>query len=118
MAQHDPFTVEDENKRRALITERYEERKKSDLRKVLSTTEGRRVLFRILNEGRIRSGCFDSNALTMAYNEGKRDIALFLENEIEATKPEAIEQMRSEASTDRLIQEAELYKAEKGEKNA
>lgn len=115
MAQHDPFTVDEVKKRRDDVLSRYEERKRGDVRRVLATAEGRRFIWRILCEGRIHHTCFDLNALQMAYHEGRRDIGLFIENEVLQAKPETLEQMRTEAVSDKLIREAELLKAEKGE---
>jgi hypothetical protein len=117
VSEHDPFTVEDVKERREIILKRYAERKRGDVQRILSTVEGRRFLWRLLVEAKIHSTCFDTNALTMAMNEGRRDIGLFVENEILLARPEALEQMRNEAVSDRLIRETELLKTEKGESN-
>ena len=117
MAEHDPFTVEDVQKRRAAILNRFEERKLGDMRRILATAEGRRFLWRVLVEAKIHHSCFDTNALVMAQNEGRRDIGLFVESEILKSVPEAMEQMRSEAASDRLNREAELLNAEKEKSN-
>ncbi len=117
MVEHDPFTVEDVKERRNVVLRRYEERKRGDLQRVLSTVEGRRFIWRLLVEAKIHHSCFDTNALSMAMNEGRRDLGLFVENEVLAAKPEAMEQMRNEAVSDRLVREAELLKTEKETQN-
>jgi len=117
MAEHDPFTVDDVQKRRAVILNRFEDRKLGDICRVMALPEGRRFLWRILVEAKIHHSCFDSNALVMAQNEGRRDIGLFIESEILKAKPEAVEEMRREAVSDRLNREAELLNAEKEKQN-
>lgn len=53
-----------------------------DMRKVLETVEGRRVLWKILSQcGVFRSSVEHSGSMTY-FNEGRRDIGLFLINEI------------------------------------
>lgn len=117
MAEHDPFTVDDVHKSRAGIMARYEDRQRGDTRRVLATVEGRRFVWRILREAKILNSCFDLNALQMSFNEGKRDIGNFIVSDIEKATPESMEKMRMEDVSDRLVREAELTKANKGDQN-
>lgn len=112
---HDPFTVEEVKARRDAIIKRNEIRKAGDIQRVVNTVEGRRFMWRILTETKVFNSCFDTNALAMAANEGRRDIGLFIMQEIMKAAPEMMAQMQSEAASDRLSREAELLKADKGE---
>lgn len=61
----------------------------ADLRFVLADKRGQRVLRRILDEGGLFARSFvGENPLTMAFTEGKRDIANFLNSEILTAAPD------------------------------
>ena len=57
----------DRNKFLDEMKDRYE--------RVFSNEDGKRVLADIVICGRLNKTCFSSDALMMAYNEGKRDLA-------------------------------------------
>lgn len=115
MSDRDIFDTEGANARRAEVLARLSERQLGDIRRVVATAEGKRVLWRVLVEAKVYNSCFHTNALEMAKNEGQRDIGLFVLNEILKAAPEALEQMRKEANADKLLREEELAKAETGE---
>lgn len=66
----------------------------ADLTAVLDTAQGRRVLWRILSECKVFQ-CVQGPGLK--YREGARGIGVFVLEEIEAAKPEALLQMMQEA---------------------
>lgn len=72
------------------------ERRKNDLRKVLSIPEGRRFIWEWLEEAGAFRSTFSKNALEMAFNEGQRNGAQRILKQIEETKPEAYTQMQRE----------------------
>jgi hypothetical protein len=84
--------VEDEEKE----YKRLEKRKISDTRKVLQLPEGRRLLTLILSEGGLYRSSFSGDPQWTAFNEGKRDITLFITDLINKAKPEALTQMMRE----------------------
>ena len=57
------------------------ERELNDLRAVLKTKQGRRVLRRILAQCRVLSSSFTGNSETY-FNEGKRAVGIFIYQEI------------------------------------
>ena len=68
-----------------------------DLKTVLKTPQGRRVLWQILQAAQVRQhGFIPGDALATAFHCGQRSIGLFLLNEIEQAVPGAYQQMRSE----------------------
>jgi len=109
------YDAEAINKRKAIARKRLKEREQSDLRKVLSTPEGRRFIWRLLGETRIFRGCFSLNGLEMANNEGKRDMGLFVLKDLLESHPDAFAQMQREAASDKFLQENEQATAEQGE---
>jgi hypothetical protein len=98
----------DENKRQEEIYKRLRDRQRSDLRKILDKPEGRRLLWRILGEGRIFGSCYSTNSLEMARLEGKRDNALWILREIMDVNPDSFAAMQRESMSDKLILEGEL----------
>lgn len=78
------------------------EREKSDLKKVLSMPEGRRVFWRLLSACRIYQASYSDSAQHMAYNEGRRSVGLFVLNEINRAGVEALGTMQREANSDVL----------------
>lgn len=79
--------------------ERFKEHgEKEDMSKVLSLPEGRRVLWRVLSQcGVFRSSVEHSGSMTY-FNEGRRDIGLFLVNEINLADMMAFPKMMQENS--------------------
>ena len=55
---------------------------REDLRAVISTPEGRRFVRRVLASCGMRESTFNTNALVMASNEGRRSVAVWLEGEV------------------------------------
>ena len=80
----------------------------ADLRAVLATEPGRRVLWRLLvEEGGLFQQTFrEGRPDTSAFFEGKRSIALFLQAEIGQADPAAFERMRAERAQEQALEDA------------
>ncbi len=63
------------------------EEKKSDLRKVLQTREGRNVMWRFLEEARVFNSIWEPSA-KIHYNAGKQDFGHYLMAEIMNSDPD------------------------------
>lgn len=59
-----------------------------DLRAVLETPTGRRVMRRVLDACRLEHSSFNTNALAMAFNEGARSVGLHLLRDIQEALPD------------------------------
>lgn len=107
----------DEDKKKSeTIQQKLLERQQSDLRKVMQTAEGRRVVWRIMSDAAPFNTPFagiGADSLTFL-QIGKKEFALSLYAEIEANQPELLMAMRREAASDKLLREAEI----KGEEHA
>lgn len=68
-----------------------------DIRAVMSTEQGRRLIARILNEGNPFDSPFNTNAMTMSYNVGRQDGAKWIIAEIDNACPEKYVVMMVEA---------------------
>lgn len=107
--------IEKQKKEREKREEKRRNREIDDLRRVLAIVEGRRVIWRLLSEAGIYRSTFDANALSMAFKEGKRDIGLFLIEDINAHAAASFAQMQREAANDAKIQK--LIQEKKAEKD-
>ena len=76
---------------------RKREKELQDLRKVMSSSEGRRVLWRILTKGAIFNSSFAQNANETFFNEGRRSVGLWLTQEVSEADLEKFFQMHREA---------------------
>jgi hypothetical protein len=66
-----------------------------DIRKVMETKEGRRFVWRLLEEGNIFRKCFSGNSSTF-YLEGKRELVLGFYQDIMEGCPELFWQTQQE----------------------
>lgn len=80
----DPKTKEQQEKRRL-----RKEKEMDDLRKVLGTPEGERVLWRILKKTKFFDSSWTGNSTTF-YNEGMREVGRLLLAEIAEASPERV----------------------------
>lgn len=70
------------------------EQEQADLKAVMATPQGQRLLWRVLSRAGIHQSTFDTNALKMAFFEGRRDMGLWLESEIAKVCPELYLEMQ------------------------
>jgi hypothetical protein len=73
-----------------------EHQKQSGLRKLMSDPEGRVWMWELLSLCGIYHSGFSSDALAMAFNEGRRDIGLRITAEINRLNPEFYARMTAE----------------------
>jgi hypothetical protein len=99
---------EEQVKKAGKVEGSTEDRWQADLRLTLQHPHARRVAWRILNEGYLTDSCFSPNALDMAYRNGQRDVALWLEHEIMLADPKLMALIRSDAERVARMDEAQL----------
>lgn len=106
---------DEEKKKSEAIQQKLSERQQSDLRKVMQTAEGRRVIWRIMSDAApFQTPFAGSGQDSLTFLQiGKKEFALSLYAEIEANQPDLLTAMRREAASDKLLREAEI----KGENN-
>lgn len=92
---------DDVEKRRKEIADderRKLDREQSDLKKVLSLPEGRRLLWRLLAESSVFHVTYAEETNRTMFNEGRRSLGLLFLHDILRAKPEAFTQMQREAA--------------------
>lgn len=76
-------------------------RELEDVRRVLETDAGRRLVWRLLARAGVFEISFKGDATWTFFNEGRRDMGLFLMGEVMDAKPEAYMQMSQEAQVEK-----------------
>lgn len=88
----------------------------SDLRAVLDTPEGRRLVWRLLEDANLFGGSYTGEAISTAYAEGQRATAIRLMAEAQRVAPSAYLAMVTEAAAtvreEMLRQKLEAAKAD------
>lgn len=74
------------------------ERDADDIRQVMSTEQGRRVVWAVLEQGKVFASTFAVDPTVTAFNEGQRNLALALLSRVMAVCPEQYLKMADEAS--------------------
>lgn len=89
-----------------------EERRKdlNDIKLLMDTTHGRRVVWRILEAGRVFSSTFSVESLHMAFMEGQRNAGLSILADVMEVAPKKFQVMMLEAKERRDIVSAILEK--------
>ncbi|MBD9985668.1 Bbp19 family protein [Citrobacter portucalensis] len=75
-----------------------EQREKEDIKFVMDSEQGRRVVWRVLESGRVFAAIPPMDALAMAFNEGQRNLALELFQRVMTHCPDQYLKMAAEAS--------------------
>ncbi|HBM9260837.1 hypothetical protein DJ485_15430 [Citrobacter freundii] len=75
-----------------------EQREKDDIKFVMDSEQGRRVVWRVLDSGRVFAAIPPMDALAMAFNEGQRNLALELFQRVMTHCPDQYLKMAAEAS--------------------
>jgi hypothetical protein len=84
------------------IQKRIREREVSDLRKVLSLPEGRRLVWRLMAASKLFQSTYTGQSNETFFNEGKRAIGTLIFADIQEAKLEAFQVMQREAMSDPL----------------
>ena len=74
-------------------------RELDDLKQVMSSAAGRRLVWRALGYCGVHRSSFSTNAIQMSYSEGRRNVGLWLESEVMEVSPEHYLLMQQEAFT-------------------
>jgi hypothetical protein len=92
-------------------SDRRRERELNDIRKVLSSSEGRRFCWRVLSESGLYKTSFTGNSQTF-FLEGRRSLGLFLLNELMSANATAFASMQqehySEKTSEELLRQKEM----------
>lgn len=72
------------------------ERELSDVKAILELPEGRRFLWRVLSDAKVFASCFHEKESYMAYLEGRRDVGLFVLNELTSANKNALTKIQNE----------------------
>lgn len=92
----DPAQIEDSQREEKSESEQLQE----DLRSVVDTRAGRRVLWRYMSIAGIYRSSFADKSETTAFNEGRRIIGLTIMGDITNAKPDVLIQMMLEAKAE------------------
>ena len=75
-----------------------EQREKDDIKFVMDSEQGRRVVWGLLEKGQVFGTCFNVDPNITAFNEGQRNLALTLFQRVMAHCPDQYLKMAAEAS--------------------
>ncbi len=78
--------------------ELLQQRDIEDIRFVMGSEQGRRVIWGVLEQGKVFSACFAGDPQVTAFNEGQRNLALALFQRVMAHCPEQYLKMAAEAN--------------------
>jgi len=104
-----------ENKIRQEAFDRQHDKHLNDIRSMLKSPEGRRVMWYMLSSCRTMAASMSANPYDTAYREGQRSIGLMLLDDIMEAKPEAYDQMRREYASNSKTDDFELKRRLKEE---
>ncbi|MBS3048141.1 hypothetical protein [Enterobacter mori] len=79
-----------------------EQREKDDIKFVMDSEQGRRVVWGLLERGQVFGTCFNVDPNITAFNEGQRNLALVLFQRVMTHCPDQYLKMAAEASEDNL----------------
>lgn len=91
MSDYNPFDLEQQSKDQDALQKQVEKEAKTevaDLRFLMSSKNGRRIACRLLGEMGVWQSSFNSDALQMAFREGRRSIGLSLTAKLMNACPE------------------------------
>lgn len=69
------------------------ERELEDLKWLMAHAEGRRIIVRILEQTHVYRQSFDTNGAKMSFNEGERNVGLWVTSELMAAAPDKFVQL-------------------------
>lgn len=75
-----------------------EQREKDDIKFVMDSEQGRRVIWSLLEKGQVFGTCFNVDPNITAFNEGQRNLALVLLQRVMTHCPDQYLKMAAEAS--------------------
>ena len=87
------LSIQNERKKHDL-----EQREKDDIKFVMDSEQGRRVVWSLLEKGQVFGVCFNVDPHITAFNEGQRNLALVLFQRVMTHCPDQYLKMAAEAS--------------------
>ncbi|KAA3649390.1 MAG: endopeptidase [Proteobacteria bacterium] len=103
MSSYDPLDIRGQERAKADTDERIRltrDNEEADLKWLMSSKRGRRIIWRFLDRAGVFLLSFNTNAMTMAFAEGKRNEGLRLLAQIHALCPELYPVMVKEQAHD------------------
>lgn len=97
MTKRDPFNTAEiatEREEREFERQKVIDRTKHLLRSLMQTTEGRELVYFLLDLSQVNTSSFNTNALAMAFNEGRRSFGIDLQRLLD---PELYQSMLKES---------------------
>jgi len=101
MNQYDPMALDEQAKAadsKALKDRMAAESEASDIRWLMESAQGRRIVWRMLNRTGVFRSSFSSDALAMSFAEGNRNIGLQLLAQVHELCPDLYPEMVREAN--------------------
>lgn len=95
----------DDEERKAELEAKQEllaQRDIEDIQFVMGSEQGRRVIWSLLEKGQVFGACFNVDPHITAFNEGQRNLALFLIQRVMAHCPDQYLTMAAEAGEENL----------------
>ncbi|WP_333901508.1 hypothetical protein [Enterobacter wuhouensis] len=99
------MTYIDDEERKAELEAKQQllaQRDIEDIQFVMSSEQGRRVVWGLLEKGQVFGACFNVDPHITAFNEGQRNLALVLLQRVMAHCPDQYLTMAAEAGEDNL----------------
>ncbi|MCK6742144.1 hypothetical protein L8S62_06765 [Enterobacter cloacae] len=91
--EEEELRIQNERKKHDL-----EQREKDDIKFVMDSEQGRRVVWSLLEKGQVFGTCFNVDPNITAFNEGQRNLALVLFQRVMTHCPDQYLKMAAEAS--------------------
>lgn len=92
--------IDDEDRKAELEAKQQilAQREKDDIKFVMGSEQGRRVVWSLLEKGQVFGTCFNVDPHITAFNEGQRNLALVMLKRVMEHCPDQYLKMASEAS--------------------
>lgn len=96
--------IDDEERKAELEAEQQilSQRDIEDIQFVMGSEQGRRVIWSLLEKGKVFSPCFAGDSHLTAFNEGQRNLALVLFQRVMTHCPDQYLKMAAEAGEDNV----------------
>jgi hypothetical protein len=104
MSTHDPFDtrgLERIQANNALRIKLDRDSEESDIRWLMSSKRGRRIVWRLLDQAGVFRSSFNTNAMTMSFAEGNRNYGLRVLSQVHTLCPELYPTMTKEQTNER-----------------
>ena len=111
MKEHDPLDLrsQERQKEEREVRDRIDrENEEADIKWLMSSKRGRRIMWRLLDKAGVFKLSFNTNAMTMAFAEGNRNYGLRALSLIHALCPELYPTMTKENTNDRNADDGSL----------